>query len=244
MRSASGPLLATGTGSPPSRAVPRRWGDRAGDGTRCTISIIVLAIGRRGTSRGRWAMKAPSARSSWVGNLDEMEMATGTRDRRMPRRDFSLPGGGRHREAGPCPVRARHQGAHVPCEAIQLTVVCATRAGDASRRATRTGSLSGWDLGRTLAFATRPARSSHRAWRARRECRRPSRSTTSWRRHTPVKRYDAPDDGAGAHSFLSSQYVERDGEEGVDLPRGVAGSSGHRNVAGIGQALYKYRDRW
>jgi 3D-(3,5/4)-trihydroxycyclohexane-1,2-dione acylhydrolase (decyclizing) len=42
--------------------------------------------------------------------------------------------------------------------------------------------------------------------------------------------------------FLSSQYVERDGEEELFFP-GVFGIFGHGNVAGIGQALYQYRDR-
>jgi len=41
--------------------------------------------------------------------------------------------------------------------------------------------------------------------------------------------------------FLSSQYVERDGEEELFFP-GVFGIFGHGNVAGIGQALYQYRD--
>ncbi len=42
--------------------------------------------------------------------------------------------------------------------------------------------------------------------------------------------------------FLSAQYVERDGEEELFFP-GVFGIFGHGNVAGIGQALYQYRDR-
>ena len=42
--------------------------------------------------------------------------------------------------------------------------------------------------------------------------------------------------------FLSSQYVERDGEEELFFP-GVFGIFGHGNIAGIGQALYQYRDR-
>jgi 3D-(3,5/4)-trihydroxycyclohexane-1,2-dione acylhydrolase (decyclizing) len=42
--------------------------------------------------------------------------------------------------------------------------------------------------------------------------------------------------------FLSSQYVERDGEEEMFFP-GVFGIFGHGNIAGIGQALYQYRDR-
>ena len=42
--------------------------------------------------------------------------------------------------------------------------------------------------------------------------------------------------------FLSSQYVERDGEQELFFP-GVFGIFGHGNVAGIGQALYQYRDR-
>ena len=41
--------------------------------------------------------------------------------------------------------------------------------------------------------------------------------------------------------FLSSQYVERDGEEEMFFS-GVFGIFGHGNVAGIGQALYQYRD--
>jgi 3D-(3,5/4)-trihydroxycyclohexane-1,2-dione acylhydrolase (decyclizing) len=42
--------------------------------------------------------------------------------------------------------------------------------------------------------------------------------------------------------FLSSQFVERDGEEELFFP-GVFGIFGHGNVAGVGQALYQYRDR-
>jgi 3D-(3,5/4)-trihydroxycyclohexane-1,2-dione acylhydrolase (decyclizing) len=41
--------------------------------------------------------------------------------------------------------------------------------------------------------------------------------------------------------FLASQYVERDGEEEMFFS-GVFGIFGHGNVAGIGQALYQYRD--
>ena len=42
--------------------------------------------------------------------------------------------------------------------------------------------------------------------------------------------------------FLASQYVERDGEEHLFFS-GVFGIFGHGNVAGIGQALFQYRDR-
>ncbi|HUQ42623.1 MAG TPA: 3D-(3,5/4)-trihydroxycyclohexane-1,2-dione acylhydrolase (decyclizing) [Candidatus Limnocylindrales bacterium] len=42
--------------------------------------------------------------------------------------------------------------------------------------------------------------------------------------------------------FLTAQFVERDGEEEMFFP-GVFGIFGHGNVAGIGQALYQYRDR-
>ena len=41
--------------------------------------------------------------------------------------------------------------------------------------------------------------------------------------------------------FLSAQYVERDGVEDRFFA-GVFGIFGHGNVAGIGQALYQYRD--
>ena len=41
--------------------------------------------------------------------------------------------------------------------------------------------------------------------------------------------------------FLSAQHVERDGEEELFF-HGVFGIFGHGNVAGIGQALYQYRD--
>ena len=41
--------------------------------------------------------------------------------------------------------------------------------------------------------------------------------------------------------FLASQHVERDGEEQMFFS-GVFGIFGHGNVAGVGQALYQYRD--
>ena len=41
--------------------------------------------------------------------------------------------------------------------------------------------------------------------------------------------------------FMASQYVERDGVEELFFS-GVFGIFGHGNVAGIGQALFQYRD--
>ncbi len=42
--------------------------------------------------------------------------------------------------------------------------------------------------------------------------------------------------------FLAAQRVERDGDTDVFFS-GVFGIFGHGNIAGIGQALYQYRDR-
>ena len=41
--------------------------------------------------------------------------------------------------------------------------------------------------------------------------------------------------------FMAAQHVERDGEESLFF-QGVWGIFGHGNVAGIGQALFQYRD--
>ena len=101
-----------------------------------------------------WAMEAAGRATVVVGNLDEVEMATGTRD--AERAAAAL------LSSGPEVVIVKQglEGAtaftaegsvHVP--GIRIEVVCGLGAGDAFGGAIAHGMLAKWELPRTLAFA-------------------------------------------------------------------------------------------
>ena len=101
-----------------------------------------------------WAMEAVSRARVVVGNLDEVEMATATRD---PARAAAT-----LLAAGPEIVIVKQglEGASaytkdgvVHARGIPIEVVCGLGAGDAFGGALAHGLLAGWELGRALAFA-------------------------------------------------------------------------------------------
>ena len=102
----------------------------------------------------RWAMQAVRRATVVVGNLDEVEMATGTRD--ADRAAEAL-----LREGPQVVVVKRglegatsYSGAgRVSVAAIAVEVVCGLGAGDAFGGALAHGLLANWKLERTLAFA-------------------------------------------------------------------------------------------
>jgi 5-dehydro-2-deoxygluconokinase len=102
----------------------------------------------------RWAMEAATRATVVVGNLDEVEMATGTRD---PARAAAA-----LLDLGPQTIIVKRglEGAtaftsegSVEVPAIKVDVVCGLGAGDAFGGAVAHGMLAGWDLPRVLAFA-------------------------------------------------------------------------------------------
>ena len=143
----------TGLSAEPSRAA--------------TLAALELATGirvhdldhrsslwREGDEPRRWALKAAERATVVIGNVDEMEMATGARDPADAAAALLA--------AGPEIVVVKQgllgasaftktRAFHAP--AIPVTVVCGLGAGDAFGGALAHGMLSEWDLGRTLAFA-------------------------------------------------------------------------------------------
>jgi 5-dehydro-2-deoxygluconokinase len=102
----------------------------------------------------RWAERAMRGASVVVGNLDEVEMAVGTRDpegaaeqilRLGPRLAVVKRGG------DGAFARTKTELAEAP--AVPIEVLCGLGAGDAFGAALCHGLLGGWDLRRTLAFA-------------------------------------------------------------------------------------------
>jgi 5-dehydro-2-deoxygluconokinase len=102
----------------------------------------------------RWAMEAAKRATVIIGNLDEVEMATGTRDAPAAARALLA--------RGPEVVVVKRglEGAvaftrdgSVEVPAIRIDVVCGLGAGDAFGGALAHGMLAKWDLARTLAFA-------------------------------------------------------------------------------------------
>ena len=102
----------------------------------------------------RWAMEAATRATVVIGNLDEVEMATGTRD--------AARAAGTLLALGPQVVIVKRglegataftsEGA-VEVPAIRVEVVCGLGAGDAFGGAVAHGMLAGWELPRVLAFA-------------------------------------------------------------------------------------------
>ena len=143
----------TGLSAEPSRAATLAALELA-TGTRVHDLDHRPSLWREADEPRRWAMKAAERASVVVGNVDEMEMATGTRDPAAAAAALLA--------AGPEVVIVKQglSGASAytnsrtfHAAAIPVTVVCGLGAGDAFGGALSHGLLSGWDLGRTLAFA-------------------------------------------------------------------------------------------
>ena len=151
----AGLFWTTGTGlsGEPSRAATLAAIDLA-TGTRVHDLDHRPSLWREGDEPRRWALKAAERATVVVGNLDEMEMATGTRDPESAAAAIL--------SAGPEVVIVKQglSGAtaftkerSVHAASIPVTVVCGLGAGDAFGGALAHGLLSGWELGRTLTFA-------------------------------------------------------------------------------------------
>ncbi len=102
----------------------------------------------------RWAREAVGEATVVVGNLDEIEMATGTREPDAAAEALLA--------LGPetIVVKLGHDGAlartrteRAVAKAVEVDVLCGLGAGDAFGAALSHGLLSRWDLSRTLAFA-------------------------------------------------------------------------------------------
>jgi 5-dehydro-2-deoxygluconokinase len=102
----------------------------------------------------RWAMEAARRARVIIGNSDEVEMATGTRDPAAAARALLA--------AGPQLVIVKRgmEGAsaftsetRVDVPPYRVEVVCGLGAGDAFGGALAHGLLAGWELSRALAFA-------------------------------------------------------------------------------------------
>jgi 5-dehydro-2-deoxygluconokinase len=143
----------TGLSAEPSRAATLAALDLA-TGTRVHDLDHRPTLWHEGDEPRRWAMKAAERATVVVGNLDEIEMATGTRE---PERAAAA-----LLAAGPAVVIVKQgldgataftkdSAVHAP--GIPVEVVCGLGAGDAFGGALAHGMLSKWDLAKTLAFA-------------------------------------------------------------------------------------------
>jgi 5-dehydro-2-deoxygluconokinase len=143
----------TGLSAEPSRAATLA-GLELATGTRVHDLDHRSSLWHEGDEPRRWAMKAAERATVVVGNLDEMEMATGTRD--PANAAAAILAGGPEVvivKQGLSGATAFTKQRTVHAEAIPVTVVCGLGAGDAFGGALAHGLLAGWDLGRALAFA-------------------------------------------------------------------------------------------
>ncbi len=102
----------------------------------------------------RWAREAIRHATVVVGNLDEVEMATGTREPDAAAKALLALGPKTAVvKLGHDGALARTHAARAAAKAVEVDVLCALGAGDAFGAALCHGLLSRWDLGRTLAFA-------------------------------------------------------------------------------------------
>ncbi|HYK99187.1 MAG TPA: 5-dehydro-2-deoxygluconokinase [Candidatus Acidoferrales bacterium] len=102
----------------------------------------------------RWAQEAARRATVVVGNVDEMEMATGTREpREAAKALFGLGAELVVVKRGMSGVTAVARDELVEIPAIAVDVVCGLGAGDAFGAALAHGLLAKWELRRTLTFA-------------------------------------------------------------------------------------------
>ncbi len=102
----------------------------------------------------RWARQAVRRATVVVGNLDEVEMATGERDPdRAAAALLALGPEVAVVKMGGAGAIAVSRTARAAVPAMPVRVLCGLGAGDAFGGALCHGLLLGWDLGRTLAFA-------------------------------------------------------------------------------------------
>jgi 5-dehydro-2-deoxygluconokinase len=101
-----------------------------------------------------WAGEAVALSSVVVGNLDEVEMATGTRDPERAAEQLMAAGPSLVIvKQGPRGVYARRGGESVLVPPIPVETLCGLGAGDALGGAICHGLLAGWDLERLVSFA-------------------------------------------------------------------------------------------
>ena len=106
------------------------------------------------TEARRCAVEAVQMSTVVVGNLDEVEMAVGTRDAEAAAQALLQLGAELVIvKRGPAGVYARRGEEVVEVPPVPVEVVCGVGAGDAFGGALCHGLLLGWDLGRTMLFA-------------------------------------------------------------------------------------------
>ena len=107
------------------------------------------------TEAGRWSWEAIALATVVVGNLDECEVVTGTRDPARIAADL-LAAGPRLAviKLGPDGAMAVSRLGQVRIPAVPVQVVNGLGAGDAFGGALCHGLLAGWDLARTVRFAS------------------------------------------------------------------------------------------
>ncbi len=153
---AAAPLLwTTGTGlsDEPSRTATLVALDAA-RGIRVHDLDHRPALWRDGADAQGWAREAIRRATVVVGNLDEVEMATGQRDADAAARvlldlgpELAVV------KMGPAGALARTRDERVTAGTIPTRIVCGLGAGDAFGAALCHGVLAGWPLERTLRFA-------------------------------------------------------------------------------------------
>jgi 5-dehydro-2-deoxygluconokinase len=148
-------VTVTGLSQEPSRSATL-----AALSERAKAGITVLDLDYRPTlwpsreEAGRWARAALPYATVAVGNLDECETATGTRDPEAAGR--ALRGFGVDLavvKQGPAGVLALDGGAAVQVPPLSVEVVNGIGAGDAFGGALCHGLLAGWDTARVMGFA-------------------------------------------------------------------------------------------
>ncbi|HEY3219043.1 MAG TPA: 5-dehydro-2-deoxygluconokinase [Candidatus Limnocylindria bacterium] len=143
----------TGLSAEPSRAATLAALDTA-RGIRIHDLDHRPSLWASGEDPRRWAREAARRATVIIGNADEVEMATGTREAATAARALLSAG------AEVVVVKQGTDGASaftndgsVEMPAIPVEVVCGLGAGDAFGGALAHGILAKWDLARTLAFA-------------------------------------------------------------------------------------------
>ena len=132
----------------------------------------------------QWYAEALPHATVAVGNLDECETAVGEREPRKAAAQALHEAGIELAivKQGPDGVLASDGRRLVEVPPVPVEVVNGLGAGDAFGGALCHSLLAGWDLERTLRFATRPAPSSRRGWPAPTRCRRQTRWRPRWLR--------------------------------------------------------------